>query len=239
MIINVIGVSYWMTDNHQCVMEDGGQVHSNTLLEETFYVTSKKNTYYKVRLTEKGLSLEKDNNGATKVETIVLNDIIGCRCMRSKRKSAGSCVCGPGTSRSQFKLVESVEAYQSYDEFDTSAYLYIYAYTLKKARMKGIKRRERTTITLRFRSFDKYEDNLREASRWRLAIKCLIVGLPVPKSFMSPSHENLESLISGEFNLYFVFFFFFIVSRHSHSDNSINYVSFPTLLTKTFKVGSC
>lgn len=228
-----------MTDNHQCVMEDGGQVHSNTLLEEIFYVTSKKNTYYKVRLTEKGLSLEKDNNGATKVETIVLNDIIGCRCMRSKRKSAGSCVCGPGTSRSQFKLVESVEAYQSYDEFDTSAYLYIYAYTLKKARMKGIKRRERTTITLRFRSFDKYEDNLREASRWRLAIKCLIVGLPVPKSFMSPSHENLESLISGEFSLFFIFFFFSIVPRHSYSDNSINYVSFPTLLTKTFKVGSC
>ncbi|XP_076750008.1 sphingosine kinase 2 [Xylocopa sonorina] len=178
-------------------MEDGGQVRSSTLLEETFYVTSKKNTYYKVRLTEKGLSLEKDNNGATKVETIVLNDIIGCRCMRSKRKSAGSCVCGPGTSKSQFKLVESMEAYQCYDEFDTSAYLYIYAYTLKKVRMKGIKRRERTTITLRFRSFDRYEDNLREASRWRLAIKCLIVGVPVPKSFMSPSHENLESLISA------------------------------------------
>ncbi|KOC70276.1 Sphingosine kinase 2 [Habropoda laboriosa] len=186
-----------MKDSHQRVMEDGGQVHSSTLLEETFYVTSKKNTYYKVRLTEKGLSLEKDNNGATKVETIVLNDIIGCRCMRSKRKSAGSCVCGPGTSRSQFKLVESMEAFQCYDEFDTSAYLYIYAYTLKKVRMKGIKRRERTTITLRFRSFDKYEDNLREASRWRLAIKCLIVGVTVPKSFMSPSHENLESLINA------------------------------------------
>ncbi|KAG6804329.1 sphingosine kinase 2 isoform X1 [Apis mellifera caucasica] len=185
-----------MKNSDQRVMEDSGQVHS-TLLEETFYVTSKKNTYYKVRLTEKGLSLEKDNNGTTKVETIVLNDIIGCRCMRSKRKSAGSCVCGPGTSRSQFKLVESAEAYQCYDEFDTSAYLYIYAYTLKKARMKGVKRRERTTITLRFRSFDKYEDNLREASRWRLAIKCLIVGVPVPKSFMSPSHENLESLISA------------------------------------------
>ncbi|XP_015428810.1 PREDICTED: sphingosine kinase 2-like [Dufourea novaeangliae] len=186
-----------MKDDHRRVMEDSGQVHSSTLLEETFYVTSKKNTYYKVRLTEKGLSLEKDNNGATKVETIVLSDIIGCRCMRSKRKSAGSCVCGPGTSRSQFKLVESAEAYQCYDEFDTSAYLYIYAYTLKKARMKGVKRRERTTITLRFRSFDKYEDNLREASRWRLAIKCLIVDVPVPKNFMSPTHENLESLINA------------------------------------------
>ncbi|XP_076236821.1 sphingosine kinase 2 isoform X2 [Calliopsis andreniformis] len=117
--------------------------------------------------------------------------------MRSKRKSAGSCVCGPGTSRSQFKLVESAEAFQCYDEFDTSAYLYIYAYTLKKARIKGVKRRERTTITLRFRSFDKYEDNLREASRWRLAIKCLIASVPVPKGFMSPTHENLESLISA------------------------------------------
>lgn len=179
-------------------MEDGGQLRSSALLEETFYVTSKKNTYYKVRLTEKGLSLEKDNNGATKVETIVLSDIIGCRCMRSKRKSAGSCVCGPGTSRSQFKLVESAEGFQCYDEYDTSAYLYIYAYTLKKARMKGVKRRERTTITLRFRSFDKYEDNLREASRWRLALKCLIAGMPVPKSFMSPTHKNLESLISGK-----------------------------------------
>lgn len=172
-------------------------MHSSSVLEETFYVTSKKNTYYKVRLTEKGLSLEKDNNGASKVETIALNDIIGCRCMRSKRKSAGSCVCGPGTSRSQFKLVESAEAFQAFDELDTSAYLYIYAYTMKKARMKGITRRERTTITLRFRSFDKYEDNLREASRWRLAIKCLIVGAPVPKTFMSPSHGNLEALISA------------------------------------------
>ncbi|XP_076619564.1 sphingosine kinase 2 isoform X2 [Colletes latitarsis] len=121
----------------------------------------------------------------------------GCRCMRSKRKSAGSCVCGPGTSRSQVKLVESVEAFQCYDEFDTSAYLYIYAYTLRKARMKGVKRRVRTTVTLRFLSFDKYEDNLREASRWRLAIKCLIAGVPVPKSFMSPTHENLESLINA------------------------------------------
>lgn len=221
-----------MKDSDQRVMEDSGQVHS-TLLEETFYVTSKKNTYYKVRLTEKGLSLEKDNNGTTKVETIILNDIIGCRCMRSKRKSAGSCVCGPGTSRSQFKLVESAEAYQCYDEFDTSAYLYIYAYTLKKARMKGVKRRERTTITLRFRSFDKYEDNLREASRWRLAIKCLIVGVPVPKSFMSPSHENLESLISGEFN-FFLFFFssFNQMITIGQIAQSIDYVLFLFLIIR-------
>ncbi|KAG7189699.1 hypothetical protein KM043_017367 [Ampulex compressa] len=178
-------------------MEDNGQVRSSAVLEETFYVTSKKNTYYKVRLTEKGLSLEKDTNGATKAETIALCDIIGCRCMRSKRKNAGSCACRPGASKSQLKLVESAEAFQTFDELDTSAYLYIYAYILKKARMKGTTRRERTTITLRFRSFDKYEDNLREASRWRLAMKCLIADLPVPKNLMSPSHINLESLISA------------------------------------------
>lgn len=170
-------------------------------------MTSKKNTYYKVKLTEKGLSLQKDSNGSTKIETIPLNDIIGCRCMRSKRRSAaGSCVCRPGASRMQLKLVESMDAFQtSYDEYDTSAYLYIYAYTLKKVRMKGIRRRERTTITLRFRSFDKYEDNLREASRWRLAIKCLVTKLPVPKNLMSPSHGNLEALLGGK-----CFSFFFL-----------------------------
>lgn len=193
----MIYVLHRMREDQHRVMEDSGPVRSSSVLEETFYVTSKKNTYYRVKLTEKGLSLEKDNAGSTKIETIALSDIIGCRCMRSKRKSAGSCVCRPGTSKSQLKLVESAEAFQSYDELDTSAYLYIYAYTLKKARIKGATRRERTTITLRFRSFDKYEDNLREASRWRLAIKCLIAAVPVPKNLMSPSHGNLESLISA------------------------------------------
>ncbi|XP_066590910.1 sphingosine kinase 1-like [Prorops nasuta] len=180
-------------------MEDDGQLHSSSaVLEETFYVTSKKNTYYKVKLTEKGLSLQKETNGSTKTETISLGDIIGCRCMRSKRKPTGSCVCGPGASKSQLKVVESTnpEAFQANDEFDTSAYLYIYAYTLKKIRMKGHRRRERTTITLRFRSFDKYEDNLKEASRWRLAVKCLVNRVPVPKNLMSPSHGNLESLLA-------------------------------------------
>ncbi|XP_011630564.1 sphingosine kinase 2 [Pogonomyrmex barbatus] len=176
-------------------MEDNGS--SSTVLEEIFYVTSKRNTYYKVKLTEKGLSLQKEHNGTAKTETISLGDIIGCRCMRSKRRNAGSCACRPGASKSQMKLVESAELYQQYDEHDTSAYLYIYAYILKKMRMKGTMRRERTTITLRFRSFDKYEDNLREASRWRLAIKCLVANVPVPKNLMSPSHGNLETLVGA------------------------------------------
>ncbi|XP_011868908.1 PREDICTED: sphingosine kinase 1-like isoform X2 [Vollenhovia emeryi] len=179
-------------------MEDSAQGAPSAVLEEIFYVTSKRNTYYKVKLTEKGLSLQKEHNGAAKIETIALADIIGCRCMRSKRRNAGSCACRPGASKSQMKLVESAEIYQQCDELDTSAYLYIYAYTLKKARMKvSSVRRERTTITLRFRSFDKYEDNLREASRWRLAIKCLVANVPVPRNLMSPSHGNLETLVGA------------------------------------------
>lgn len=191
--------------HHRRTMEDSVQGASSTVLEEIFYVTSKRNTYYKVKLTEKGLSLQKEHNGTAKIETIALGDIIGCKCMRSKRRNTGSCACRPGASKSQMKLVESAEIHQQYDELDTSAYLYIYAYILKKTRMKVAMRRERTTITLRFRSFDKYEDNLREASRWRLAIKCLIANEPVPKNLMSPSHGNLETLLGGECRRVFTF----------------------------------
>ncbi|XP_077267256.1 sphingosine kinase 2 [Temnothorax americanus] len=183
--------------HHRRTMEDSVQGASNAVLEEIFYVTSKRNTYYKVKLTEKGLSLRKEHNGAAKIETIALGDIIGCRCMRSKRRNAGSCACRPGASKSRMKLVESAELCQPVDELDASAYLYIYAYALKKTRMKVTLRRERTTVTLRFRSFDKYEDNLREASRWRLAIKCLVANVPVPKNLMSPSHGNLETLVGA------------------------------------------
>lgn len=179
-------------------MDGDAHIHGDPVLEETFYITSKKNTFYRVKLTEKGLSLHKESNGSTKTETISLNDIIGCRCMRSKKRNAGSCVCHPGASRNHLRAVESSENIQPYDEHDTSVYLYIYAYPMKKPRVKGAKRRERSTLTLRFRSFDKYEDNLREASRWRLAIKCLIAKTPVPKSLLSPTHGNLESLLSGE-----------------------------------------
>lgn len=64
-------------------MEEEAQARVTSYLEETFYITSKKNTIYRVRLTEKGLSLNKENNGSTKIELISLCDIIGCRCMRS------------------------------------------------------------------------------------------------------------------------------------------------------------
>uniref|UniRef100_A0A1Q3G0Z1 sphingosine kinase n=1 Tax=Culex tarsalis TaxID=7177 RepID=A0A1Q3G0Z1_CULTA len=143
-------------------------------LTETFYISSKKNTVFEVRLTDKGLSLKKQSNGSTKEQTIPLKDIIGCRCLRSKRKTKGSsaCACTSISGTAQLKVVEENSGEQ--DESDVSAYLYIYAYILKRNRRGGF--RERTTITLRFRSFDKYEDNNKEAQKWRAAVKYLVAG---------------------------------------------------------------
>lgn len=164
------------------------------VLEETFYIFSKKKTIYRVKLTEKGLSLQKENNGSTKTETILLNDIVGCRCMRSKRRSE-SCVCRPSVNgRNGLRVVEENSTDQ--DENDISAYLYIYAYVLKKYRVKSGHKRERMTITLRFRSFDRYEDNMKEAQRWRLAIKCLIRNKPVPR-FILASDETMNMQFTG------------------------------------------
>ncbi|XP_058833127.1 sphingosine kinase 2-like [Topomyia yanbarensis] len=153
-------------------------------LTETFYISSKKNTVFEVRLTDKGLSLKKQSNGSTKEQTIPLKDIIGCRCLRSKRKTKGgsACACTSISGTAQLKVVEENSGEQ--DESDVSAYLYIYAYILKRNRRGGF--RERTTITLRFRSFDKYEDNNKEAQKWRAAIKYLIAGETSVKSIFQP-----------------------------------------------------
>lgn len=142
-----------------------GSIH----LVETFYVTSKKNTVYYVKLTEKGLTLRKETNVSAKEQTILLQDIIGCRCLRSKRKrkNASSCTCAALPGPTELKVVE--ENSLDLDESDVSVYLYIYAYILEK---NG--HRERTTITLRFRSFDNHEQNNEEAQKWRTAIKYLI-----------------------------------------------------------------
>lgn len=143
-------------------------------LVETFYITSKKNTVFRVKLTEKGLNLRKETAVSAKEQTILVQDIIGCRCLRSKRKlsKVSSCTCAALPGPTDLKVVD--ENSLELDESDVSAYLYIYAYILKRNARRGAGRRERTTITLRFRSFDKYEDNNREAQKWRAAIKQLI-----------------------------------------------------------------
>lgn len=149
---------------------DGDHIH----LTETFFISSKKNTVFRVRLTDHGLTLRKETADSAKEQTIQLQDIIGCRSLRSKRRrrKGTSCTCPASPGPAQLKVVEDNSL--DLDENDVSAYLYIYAYILKKNRHGMPRRRERTTITLRFRSFDRYEDNDREAQKWRTAVKHLI-----------------------------------------------------------------
>lgn len=145
------------------------QSTNRILLEETFYVLTKKNSVFRVRLTECGLCLIKESENNIKEQVIPIRDIVGCRCLRSKKQTT-SCAC---QSVSSLKVVDENSGEQ--DDTDVSAYLYIYAYILQKT--KGLSyKRERTIITLRFRSFDKYEDNHKEAQRWRTVIKKLILG---------------------------------------------------------------
>lgn len=172
-------------ENEIAEMNDSNEKNgfSGIQLVETFYVTSKKNTVYYVKLTENGLTLRKETSVSAKEQTIQLEDIIGCRCLRSKRKrkKASSCTCAALPGPTELKVVE--ENSLDLDESDVSVYLYIYAYILEKNPRNGVGRRERTTITLRFRSFDNYEQNNEEAQKWRTAIKHLI------HQTNDPSHE--------------------------------------------------
>ncbi|KAJ2943614.1 hypothetical protein O0L34_g16722 [Tuta absoluta] len=166
--------------------EHNADIKEQVYLEETFYILSKKNSVFRVRLTSRGLVLTKETDGNAKEQTILLRDIVGSKCMRSKRRrpGAGSCVCSSLVGPQQLKVVD--ENSGDLDENDISAYLYIYAYILKHSR-RSLKR-ERTTITLRFRSFDKYEDNNKEAQKWRTAIKCLISGQAI--TYAPPVNEK-------------------------------------------------
>lgn len=149
-------------------------------LSETFYVNNKKNTVFQVTLSEKGFCLKKITNGIVKERIIEITDIIGSHCMRSKKKSRtniGSCACSsPNVKdvKSVFDEGSNFEASGTDDNSggDSSAYLYVYAYVLKKS-LRNQLRRERTVLTLRFRSFDKFDDNNREALKWHGHIKRL------------------------------------------------------------------
>lgn len=68
---------------------------NKVLLEETFYVLSKRNAVFRVQLSANGLCLLKESSEIVKKQTIPIKDIIGCQCMRSRRRSrsASSCVC--------------------------------------------------------------------------------------------------------------------------------------------------
>jgi sphingosine kinase len=164
----------------QLIVPSKSENDLNVYLTETFYITSKKNTVFQVLLSDKGLTLRKQTNGTTKEQTILIKDIIGARCLRSKRKG-NACTC-TSIAPAQLKVVEENSGEQ--DESDVSAYLYIYAYILKAGR-KGY--RERRTITLRFRSFDRFDDNNSEAQKWRAAVKNLLIGETNIRATYTPS----------------------------------------------------
>lgn len=151
------------------------------LLEETFYVLTKKNCVFRVRLTRNGLSLIKESESNTKEQVIPIRDIIGCRCLRSKKQSK-RCSCNSLPRSASLQVVEDTSV--DLDDSDVSVYLYIYAYIFQGTK-DSTKKRERTIITLRFRSFDKYEDNNKEAQKWRTAIKKLIRGDNVTSSSLT------------------------------------------------------
>lgn len=139
----------------------------NPVLEGNFYTSSKKKSFYKVKLSENYLGLLKTNGSLIKTKIVSLQDIIGCKCARRRKNVSEKCECHP--KNNVFSFLEN-----TVDENDISAYLHIYSYVLKDFIITSGQKRERFKITLRFRSFSHYEDNLKEALKWRNTVKELI-----------------------------------------------------------------
>lgn len=152
------------------VMDENGLGPVGPILEETFYALSKKQHSYRVSLTPDGLYLIKNgDDGTEKTDLIRLMDIIGSKCMRNNGKS-NNCVCRPAKNAD----VNNCQVRVPYaEDGDCSAYLCVYAYILKNVAMKNEKR-DKMTVTLRFRNCISYEENSKVATKWKLAIKSLL-----------------------------------------------------------------
>ncbi|SPP77124.1 sphingosine kinase 2 [Drosophila guanche] len=158
-------------------------------VSDTFYTSQRKGRKYvfRVRLDINGFTLQRESPSGTivKEQTVKLCDIVGARCMRLKKTRrlavASACACSAGNPNSPAASVNRSGATPSKcstaskEDFtcdgDVSAYLYVFAYVLKKKSLRSEFHRERTVLTLRFRSFDTFEDNMREADRWYRALR--------------------------------------------------------------------
>ncbi|KAH8370998.1 hypothetical protein KR093_005855 [Drosophila rubida] len=158
-------------------------------VSDTFYTSQRKGSHvFRVRLDATGFTLQRESpSGVTiKEQTVKLCDIVGARCMRLKKstRSLARCACvNPGTpaaggaagrkgaTPSKCSTTSKEEDYGCNADGDASAYLYLFAYVLKKKSLRSSLHRERTVLTLRFRSFDTFEDNMREADRWYRALR--------------------------------------------------------------------
>lgn len=153
-------------------------------LEETFYINSKKKHAFHVKLTQRGLMLSKQCvQGQLNEHLIALEHIIGSRCVKNKAvEKFNSCVCG-----SSSKCEESNETRPV--QIDGGTFLYIFCYIPKLTKKKHYL--EKTTVVLKFQSFDTYEDNAKEAQKWRLTLKrmieaqwCLTYEMPRSRSVL-------------------------------------------------------
>ncbi|XP_065211930.1 sphingosine kinase 1-like isoform X2 [Planococcus citri] len=152
----------------------------NPILEASFHTTSKNNASYKVLINEKYLCIVKTNGAGMKSKVILMDDVIGSRCTRRRRRINEKCECHPN-SANVFTFLD----HNGVDTTDVSAYLHIYTYTLKDFKITSGRKRERFEITLRFRLYTQYEDNLKEAFKWKKIVKQLI------------SKAQSHSLLSG------------------------------------------
>ncbi|XP_030385372.1 sphingosine kinase 2 [Scaptodrosophila lebanonensis] len=166
-------------------------------LSDTFYTNQQKGHVFRVRLNGDGFTLQRESPSGTKEQVVKICDIVGGRCMRlkqSRRSLANACACSSGNSSSSPAASARVHsgatgdtpskcsaasreeyhrggATADYYDGDVSAYLYVFAYVLKKKSLRSTLHRERTVLRLRFRSFDTFDDNMREAERWYRALR--------------------------------------------------------------------
>lgn len=159
------------------------------ILEETFYALSRKQYSYRVSLTADGLYLTRTaDDGVTSTDLIHVRDIIGCKCMRNNGKSAG-CACRPAKC-SAGAVDDSCRVHIPYTEDgDSSAYLCVYAYLLKNVGMKNEKR-DKMTVTLRFRNSINYDDNMKTAAKWRFAINSLVKARCADGTIVAPADNQ-------------------------------------------------
>ncbi|XP_017023013.1 sphingosine kinase 1 [Drosophila kikkawai] len=162
-------------------------------VSDTFYTSQRKGSHvFRVRLDATGFTLQRESPGGTviKEQHVRIGDIVGGRCMRPKKTRrlamSGACACSSGNPNSPAvsasgdrpaaalntpSKCSTASKEDHLTDGDVSAYLYVFAYVLKKRSLRTELHRERTVLTLRFRSFDTFEDNMREADRWYRALR--------------------------------------------------------------------
>ncbi|XP_017000944.2 sphingosine kinase 1 [Drosophila takahashii] len=175
--------------------QENGDPDEGHDVSDTFYTSQRKkgSHVFRVRLDATGFTLQRESPGGSivKEQQVRISDIVGARCMRPKKSRrlamSGACACSSGNPNSPAISASGGDHHQRAvntpskcsinsrenlpADGDVSAFLYVFAYVLKKRSLRTELHRERTVLTLRFRSFDTFEDNMREADRWYRSLR--------------------------------------------------------------------